>query len=309
MPRQYYFAKLGKGNVDLEAYLPSSLRIGQDGQVPIYFEGSKTSKQALLNELSSRPKRNGFGDVKAFFDCAENSNNSAIVVMHNQKRRFMILEPAGKVKFRAKDRKEHGKKFVVKILPARIVWVGKFSDVPPILLGLGSNQYLTRGTFRPINAEKYPGVIYALEGLINKKTSGNLRKICSLDLLDSIQLETLIAKIFEAHGFFVPARTGGNMPEVDLLPKNITKRKAQIFGKTISSNEVIPVQIKLSSESVEDRSDILNICINKNPKHTGAWLDKNDIEKSIDGINPKIKGIYHPRIWLKELTSWARMKS
>ena len=67
-----------------------------------------------------------------------------------------------------------------------------------------------------INEKKYEGNIAAIKYLIGEL---NDFKIDPLKTLSSVQLETLVVKIFEKNGAFIPAWRGGTLKDIDIIAK------------------------------------------------------------------------------------------
>ena len=62
----------------------------------------------------------------------------------------------------------------------------------------------------------------------------------TLSLLGSVELETLIARIFDEHHFFVPAHHGGTMQDADLFAHNDTSETIKL------SNLIVPGRSSIS---------------------------------------------------------------
>jgi hypothetical protein len=132
------------------------------------------------------------------------------------------------------------KAFRIKLLDKKHV-----KDVPLVLSSMKSNQWMTRGTFReiePIRGGAYLGNIAAIQSVLNEWQPNF--KLDPLDCLSSLEFETLIAKILEEHGCFVPAYKGGFLKDVDLIAKP-TKTKS-IAGMLIKVGQNFAFQLKLS---------------------------------------------------------------
>src|SRR5207247_1188083 len=112
-------------------------------------------------------------------------------------------------------------------------------DVPPVLAGINANAWLSRGTYREMTNW---GNIKAVERALGhplppehlKKENCGVPQL--LECLSSVELETLVAKLFEAAGCFVPAYRGGCIQYVDLFahndtPHSITLEKLSIPPK------------------------------------------------------------------------------
>ena len=83
------------------------------------------------------------------------------------------------------------------------------AEVPYILASMKENMYFSMGTFKQIR-DKYVGNILAIDYLLGRDMLEVIRNVQfhPLDCLASVELETLIAKIFETHQCFVPSYRG-----------------------------------------------------------------------------------------------------
>lgn len=100
-----------------------------------------------------------------------------------------------------------------KFFEVKIIKVVNVTDAPLVLSSMRANRWLSSGTFTPLADIRYQGNIEAA------RTVASLtgRPISRLDCLSSVELETLIAKLFEEQGFFVPAYRGGFVDGFDLV--------------------------------------------------------------------------------------------
>jgi len=123
----------------------------------------------------------------------------------------------------------------------------KIEDVPYILATMKTNQAFSRGTFGKIDEKKYEGNIAAIKFLIGEL---NDFKIDPLKTLPSVQLETLIAKIFEENKAFVPAWRGGTLKGIDIIAKFKKNIPYNLFKKKIKEKKIrIQVKIQLNDKS------------------------------------------------------------
>lgn len=181
-------------------------------------------------------------------------------------------------------------------------------DCPLVLATIKSNTRLTMGTFKsiekPTNKSKksdesethlnsYFGNIKALEYIMSNKTKkSKVYKFPEyLECLSPIEFETLVAKLKEEMGYFVPAYKGGMLKDYDLICKK----------DGIQEN----IQIKLNLSK-----DTYNKYKNKN-------LKIYCVSQSNDIINPEIEIFNHEKIlemlnncpntkeWLKKSLDWV----
>ncbi len=114
-------------------------------------------------------------------------------------------------------------------------------EAPFIIASMRVNQAFCRNTFLQINPDKYIGNCVALDYLLFKNSN---RKYSELDCLSALELETLIAKIFEESGFFVPAYRGGSLKDVDIYAEKIASSGAPSLSSLFDDVTRIEIQIK-----------------------------------------------------------------
>jgi len=123
----------------------------------------------------------------------------------------------------------------------------KIEDVPYILATMKTNQAFSRNTFRKIDEKKYEANIAAIKFLIGEL---NDFKIDPLKTLPSVQLETLIAKIFEKNKAFIPAWRGGTLKGIDIIAKFEKNIPYNLFKKKIKKKKIrIQVKIQLNDKN------------------------------------------------------------
>lgn len=147
----------------------------------------------------------------------------------------------------------------------------KVAECPLVLATIKSNTRLTMGTFKSIENPRQPdshlnsyfGNIKAIEYILNaQKNKVKLDSFAEyLECLSPIEFETLIAKIKEEEGYFVPAYKGGMLKDYDLIC-----RKDNL-------QENIQVKLNLSKETYNKykNKDLKIYCVSKaenikNPK-------------------------------------------
>jgi hypothetical protein len=183
-------------------------------------------------------------------------------VIHNAQ--IWFLRPAGPVEFGPSEEYELGgrhtpKRMNVEILgghPRRLV------DVPEVLATLPSNQYLARGTFRPIDDW---GCFKAIDVAAGLPTEGAHWEIgdqnCDqlIECIGSSAMETLVAKILEANGCFVPAHRGGTVKDIDLIAHNDFQSEIRIGEMVIPARSAVSVQVKRWASGIRkpDAADFL----------------------------------------------------
>jgi len=155
----------------------------------------------VKNKKNNKPY--AYTDANLFFDIPfrnEKIENSVIISIGNHM--LYIYKQIGKL-----IETDEYKGFQIKILKEI-----EIKYVPLVLSTIKSNKYLGRGTFKkidPKNGKSYFGNIMAIEYLLYGKKLLVKTFEDYLFCLSSLEFETLIAKIFEENGYFVPAYKGG----------------------------------------------------------------------------------------------------
>lgn len=151
------------------------------------------------------------------------------------------------------------------------------SSVPLVLASMKTNQAFSRGTFVEIpssttherNKRSYDGNIAALYSVMGCWPEGF--SIDPLKALSSVELETLVAKIFEELGCFVPAYRGGVLAISDLYiypPAAGVELQSNIWYRNALS-----LQIKLHIESRGDWQEQRN-WTNRSPDNVLLTLQR-----------------------------------
>jgi hypothetical protein len=150
------------------------------------------------------------------------------------------------------------------------------SEVPYILAAMKSSQAFAQGTFYPIGenidgdqTHKYNGNLAALKVLLKDvdfvRQEFNELLIDPLHCLSSIELETLLAKIFEANECFVPAHRGGVLKDIDLFVD--TPKDTKISGIASEGNVRLSIQIKLNIPNNKNEIEQLAQFLNSSKNH------------------------------------------
>ena len=180
----------------------------------------------------------------------------------------------------------------------------KVVECPLVLATIKSNTRLTMGTFKsiedPNNSEShmnsYFGNIKALKYILN----GKKEKIAVdsfaeyMECLSPIEFETLIAKLKEEEGYFVPAYKGGMLKDYDLICKRDSRQ------------ENIQIKLNLSKDTYNKykKKGLIIYCVSKSEKivdPTVTIYDWQDIEKQINKSQNTKK-------WLSQTLDWVYIK-
>ncbi|QWU99332.1 hypothetical protein [Francisella salimarina] len=265
---RYFFSKCGAGNRDFKKYVLDS----NSPSIFINYEVESKDRESFLAKNSAKSQG------KYFFECSDNLDTSFIISIYEQK--IYIMKPISEVQFAYNE----DVKGYLKHLPIKIMEELELAKIPSILAGIMCNRHYSSGTFREI---KNFGNIQAIKKILGQ----DIDKSCYnyLDCLGSVEFETLIAKIFEEKGFYVPAYRGGYIKDYDLIAKNISNNVISIFDKKIKPNDFLYIQVKLKTNKLcgEDQKNILNISL----------YDHKKILKELQSL----KNTYE---WLKRALSW-----
>ena len=180
----------------------------------------------------------------------------------------------------------------------------KVVECPLVLATIKSNTRLTMGTFKsiedPNNSEShmnsYFGNIKALKYILNgKKEKVAVDSFAEyMECLSPIEFETLIAKLKEEEGYFVPAYKGGMLKDYDLICKRDSRQ------------ENIQIKLNLSKDTYNKykKKGLIIYCVSKSEKivdPTVTIYNWQDIEKQINK-SPNTKK------WLSQTLDWVYIK-
>ncbi len=178
-------------------------------------------------------------------------------------------------------------------------------QAPLVLATIKSNQYLSRGTFKELlkkptkddpesTFNSYFGNRKAIDYLVSGKPVQVDNFEQYLECLSSIEFETLIAKLKEEQGYFVPAYKGGSFKDYDIL----------CFKK--NKEEYIQAKLNLLKETFKEYKDIkdLNIyCVH-------SEVDKRIFQNILDyeDIQKELIDCPNTRKWLSHSLNWVYLK-
>jgi hypothetical protein len=235
---KYYYLKIDTGNAMAYKCLESS------SPTAVVFFDNLTETDYSNGGGKSQP-RNFWSAGKS-----ENRSQTIMVVLHDAK--VWFLQPAGVVEFQQTIQK--GKwSLTPKVMPVKILRCAESKDVAPVLAGMSANQFYTRGTFREITGW---GNLKAIDRALNFPCEDahwildHQGPAQLLECLSSVELETLVAKLLEAHGCFVPAYLGGVTKDVDIFAHNDSDEEIRVGQLVIAPMQRASIQIKLWSGSM-----------------------------------------------------------
>jgi hypothetical protein len=160
-------------------------------------------------------------------------------------------------------------------------------DCPLVLVTIKANRQMSSKTFKELSGKEYDGDISAIEYI----RTGTKPSIMSYDkylrCLSSLQFETLIAKMFEERGCFVPAYRGGNIKNFDIFPKE---------GDRV---DLIQVKLTLKKINYKKQKDITDFfyCITSDTEaeNIKTWKD----------IQAELKKCPNTKKWLQKTLEWV----
>jgi hypothetical protein len=254
---KFFYAKLGIGNTLADDYLSGNSEINAPA-IPIHFskDDKCDNREAFLNNGGAKEQGTNF------FWCGDHPDNAHIVIIHRGI--FHLVKPCGAVVFRPStiSKTWRGQ---VKLLPIMKVIEESLDKIPPILATMTANRHLSSGTFREIKDEGCRKAIDALAFENRSVTYPNSIFSC----LSSIELETMIAKLFEEVGCFVPAYRGGSTVGIDIFAHNDTSNPISIGRITIPPKESKSIQVKRHCDKTEP-PDGCNYLLSVN--HDTTWM-------------------------------------
>ena len=245
---RYFFHKLGKGNCEVARFLGDA-RAGDTGRIVIYF-GEASIADCLNNKVGA--------DAKEFCETGLKAPNSDVRVVVVAQREFWIVEPTGAVEAIGIEPNEVGESNLLKAMPVRVLVRKAVAEVPHLLASMASNAYWSRGTFReigkapPADSRRLSWDGWSHQFAIELQLPKAKRRFPQLvpegpellRLLSSVELETLVAKVFEEAGCFVPAYRGGTMADVDIIARNEHHRPVQLGTLQIPARQNLAIQVK-----------------------------------------------------------------
>lgn len=279
---QYFYAKVGQGNSLANEYLQGDTPIGVPA-LPIFFNGQPSNREDFLEH--GQAKEQG----RNFFWCGDNPSQARIVVI-NRGNLYVVI-PRGGVEFWrcGEDTDQLKKNEYMKLLPIEVAVENPLSDVPAILSSMTANAYYYTGTFREVRDQ---GNVRALQSILGDSIS-TFDVADPKDLLlclSSIELETLIAKIFEEAGCFVPAYRGGAIKNIDIFARNVQPTDITIGHIEIAAGTAKSIQVKRSTHM-------------KKPPSGCDYLIS--LDNDAGWILDRVVGMTETRSWLRHSLHWV----
>jgi hypothetical protein len=277
---RYFFSKLGKSNSLADDYLHGITPIGCPA-IPIFFDCTVSDRQRFIADRSGKEQADNF------FWSEAHPSDAVIVAIHDGT--LYLVRPNGSVVFwqcaceigYAKSGQ------YVKLLPVEVVQKRRLSDVPGVLATMTANAYYYTGTFREISDW---GVRRALQHVLDEPCDEVQTSKQLLLCLSSIEIETLIAKLLEEHGCFVPAYRGGALKGIDIFARNRSDKVVEVAGISIAPSARISIQVKRTSDLGEPPNGCDYLIV---------------AERDADAILLSLRSSERTKSWLHESLSWA----
>ena len=287
----YFLLKIGKGNSEaidwLEGRRPNPF--GRPGAV-IYFDN--------LTEADYRAGK-GSSQPRVFFEIGADQkswNETRMVVVCEGV--VWVLKPAGEVIFMPEIDRPDKTRCTPKAMPVDVLARCPMKDVPPVLACIGVNQFYVRGTFRRIN---HWGNFKAIDQTVGAPCTGEHWDLAKqgptqlLECLGSVEFETLIAKLLEARGFFVPAYRGGVIQHIDLFAHNDTDADLDLEGLKILARQAASIQVKTWSNG-KAKTEAVDYLIGFDVKGAGTFNSEWVLKQVLD--------CHSAAAWLKRSLNW-----
>lgn len=297
---RYFFLKLGKQNILLD----QCLRSDRTNPYAVVFYG----RGSWADILGSNECDQQFRD---YVDVGAKAASARTTIVVSGWGHMWFYHPAGPVEDGAADPIKYHTEDPPKILRLRPAvrarpWdsvdepVVNLANVPAVLAGLRASRHLSSGTFRPITQ---PGNVAALETvLFGHLESGTFAKLIGnglaglLRCLGSIELETLVARLLEESGLFVPAFHGGTIPDIDVFVRNDTASDIDVGGVRFPSGTRNGIQVKGVSDRTHTKgAEDFRICLA--PQSNGPILGVPWFADCLR-VLPKTRG------WLRRSLNW-----
>jgi len=245
---RYFFHKLGLGNSDVVKYLGHA-QVEHVAKIAIFF-GESTVDDCLAGKQGL--------DARDFCVSADPKNQSNTRIVITAFREFWVLQPIGRVELGEHVIAHDGQPCFLKTMLVEVLVRKPLKEVPHLLASMGSNAYWSRGTFREIGkpaplkneTAEWPG--WQHQVAIELQLPEPRRRVRwpapfpghQLLFLSSVELETLVAKVFEEAGCFVPAYRGGMMADVDIIARNESELPVEVGFLRIMPGETLAIQVK-----------------------------------------------------------------
>lgn len=275
--------------------------LGERRVAPVFF-GSDSVEDVNADVMKTSLKTQQRNELREFLTLtakARKEHFDPIIVTIGSGHAWIyrpIGEPKSGDKFKFK-RKEEWAFDLPKYYEVEFIADGiPISSVPYILASMKANQAFSRGTFREIRSVaadelvSYRGNVAAIQSLIGWEPGFS---VDPLECISSIEFETLIAKLFEGNGFFVPTHRGGVLRDVDLFAYLETDAENRLLD--VGKRRVLSIQLKMAVRSKGARIQLGEWLQSSNENYLITLESRPSIELKEFGD----QGRYLTREWVK----------
>jgi hypothetical protein len=237
------------------------------GRAPIFFEPitledlRNADKKTIVEKYKRIPGKSGYTmksqiqDAQRFVNAMENEIADTVICnLDNSK--FSVCFPYGTM---VEDLDASGASTTKSIAVHRTQF--NLAKIPSIILTYKKNFRYSLGTFAEIDQGQHLELYLAIFSLIGEKNklfhsyfAANSDRFNLFRSIGSNELETLVAKIFEAYGLFVPAYSGGVIQNVDIIAINDTEHEIDVSGIRIPAQNALTLQVKWQLPTGKDLS-------------------------------------------------------
>lgn len=299
---RFFYHKIGSGNKHAEAWLSGINPLQRPAAVISFGDVTVEDIKEGRMEGGSHSKQ----QARDFIETPEKNWNETYIVVVNTKAWF--LKPAGFIE-ECRSSWEGGQNRLLKIMPVQIIKKKRLDEIPFILVSINSNRWLGSGTYRKITSKKNRGNLKAIYAVLGKEwepTWYGESPLSLLECLSSVELETLVAKIFETQGFFVPAYRGGCLKGIDLLAYNQSPKLIHLHPSNrdvieISPGEALSIQVKGGAKIKKDSIPRGTVLIG----YGNSFEDEYVTSFDGDWLLKQVKGSPQVENWLRRSLEWV----
>lgn len=276
-------------------------------RIPIFYGriSAETIRNPNKNKLTGRKK----GEAKAFVGVADNENEwSSVKISIIDDGYVWIVSPSGKIEeFNKMKIPAIPSRDTMKCMQVKILAKKRQQDVPFILASQRVNRYFSSGTFTELSKDKFWANKLAIELICKQPSRLSVKEISRnitspVELLSSSELETLVARILEEHGFFVASRVPGGLQNIDIIAWNDNSRNVNLHGLKVESGCSVSIQIKQGDIDFKkyDNVEIDYFIATGNEKR---YRTQNLL--GLDWFDFILESSPKSAAWLKRSTRWA----
>lgn len=277
-------------------------------RIPIFY--GKLTAEEIRDPLKNTLKGRGKSESTSFINVASNecswaSTRIAIV----DEGVVWVVSPAGSIEeFNHDLIPEMRENDSMKCFRVNILTRIKQQDAPFILASQKVNRYYSSGTFVELqNVNTWPNKL-AIESVVPEKNNEFISELLKnmrspIELLSSSELETLIARVLEEHGFYVASRVPGGLQNIDIIGWNDNSGDVNLNGLEVGLGASVSIQVKRGDFNFNKTKDVgIDYFFVTGDAENGSHLKVIGLDwlESVLKISPVSKA------WLERSISWAR---